>query len=64
MPVIRAPTAAHLASAKDFVAAVAAAARRFAPGLVPAAATSPPAFGRRRDGRWFRQGRNITVING
>ena len=69
-PIVRAPTAAHLAAAQS---AVAAAARRFAPGLVPrVTATAPSSWsqssssgiGRSRDGRWFRQGRNIIVING
>lgn len=45
-------------------AATAAAARRFAPGLMNAAvATGSSVAGVGRSGRWFRRGRNIIVMN-
>lgn len=47
-------------------AAAAAGARKYVPGLVPAAGTASPTAamaGRGRSGRWVRAGRNIIVFN-
>jgi hypothetical protein len=48
-------------------AAVAAAAQRFAPGILRSTSSAMPstssASGRGRSGRWVRQGRNIIVVN-
>ena len=55
---------AALSTSSDPVAAaqsaIAAAARRFAPGLTRGPTASVPAM---RGGRWIRQGRNIVVVN-
>lgn len=56
----------HVSPQQAVQTAVAAAARRLAPGLLskPASSISPTTLGRGRSGRWIRRGRHIVVLNG